>query len=93
MAPELCDSADFLSTFQGGRRGHSWKENSPESHLQKWLQGDWNLESSRVPPPTTQDPWGASRAGAGSAEAPAEGPPARAALQAASRDLGWVVSV
>lgn len=56
MTPELCDSADFLSTFQGGRRGHSWKENSPESHLQKWLQGDWNLESSRVPPPTTQDP-------------------------------------
>ena len=67
MAPELCDSADFLSTFRDGRRGHSWKENSPErsqSHLQKWLRGDWNLESSRVPPPTTQDPWGASRAGA-----------------------------
>ena len=103
LALELCDSANFLSTFRGGRRGHSWKENSPErsqSHLQKWLQGDWNLESSMShhPPPWTlgghpeQVPRGSNR-GAGSAEAPAEGPPARAALQAASRPLGRHVSV
>ena len=53
---------------------------------------------SHHPPPRTlggcpeQVPGGSNR-GAGSTEAPAEGPPARAALQADSRDLGWAVSV
>lgn len=55
-APELCEYADFLRVLLVGG---SWKENSPgrsQSHLQKWLQENWNLDSSRVSPTTTQDP-------------------------------------
>lgn len=58
MAPELCDSADFLSTFQGGRRGHSWKENSPEGARVTCRSGCrgigiWRAAVSHCPPPRT----------------------------------------